>query len=388
MSDNVTPLHPERERQRRRRRKLLTLGGVVVLVLAVVALILFRDALNLDAVRRYFTYLGTEGDASYGQYQYEAHSNGAFAAYEDGLAVASAAGLEIFDDSGGLLVRMSSGMTTPAAAAGGGVLLAWDVGGTTLCVADGSGPLLDETLEQPLLDADISAGGEICWAAAAESYRTVLTVLDSARQERFRWYSSSRYLPLCAVAEGGGQLAAVALDAAGGAFRSCLLLLDTAVEEQDGVEADLGNQLIYDLDYASRSRLWVVGEETLQVFDSDGTQRGACEYGGALTDYCLGGDDFALLALDTQRTGGRAVLRTVDTDGNALGEVTVDGEILDISAAGRYAAVLTADGLQIYTAKLEPYAETAEVAGAAELALRADGTALLIGSTSAWLYVP
>ena len=85
MSDNVTPLHPERERQRRRRRKLLTLGGVVVLVLAVVALILFRDALNLDAVRRYFTYLGTEGDASYGQYQYEAHSNGAFAAYEDGL---------------------------------------------------------------------------------------------------------------------------------------------------------------------------------------------------------------------------------------------------------------------------------------------------------------
>lgn len=389
MSDNVTPLHPERERRRKLRKRLLILGGTVVLVLGVVALVVFREALNLDAVRRYFTYLGTEGDEQFGRFQYEAQSTAAFAAYEDGLAVASPAGLEVFDESGGVLAQMSSGMAYPAVDAGGGLVLAWDVGGSTLCAANYGGPLLEETLETVLLDADVSAGGEACLATTADSYRTVLTVLDSGLQERFRWYSSSRYLPLCAVSQGGGQLAAVALDVQEGSFDSCLLLLDTAAEEQEGLEADLGGQLAYDLDYTSGDRVFVVGETSLLAFDEQGGLLGESRYdGAALTDFSLDGNGFAVLALDTQQAGGRPVLRTVDDQGNLLGEISAEGEITAVSAAGRYVAVLTAAGLQIYTSDLTLYAETDDTAGALDVAARADGTVLRIGSTGARLYVP
>ena len=110
--------------------------------------------------------------------------------------------------------------------------------------------------------------------------------------------------------------------------------------------------------------------------------------GAALTDFSLDGDGFAVLALDTQQAGGRPVLRTVDDQGNLLGEISAEGEITAVSAAGRYVAVLTAAGLQIYTSDLTLYAETDDTAGALDVAARADGTVLRIGSTGARLYVP
>lgn len=390
MSEKVTPLHPERERRRKLRRRVLTLGGVTLAVLLAVGLYLFRDRLNLDRLRRMVTYLGADTAEGFGQYAYEAHGNSAFAAFEDGLAVASVTGLDVYGDSGQLLTAVSDGMTAPALSVGGGLVAAWDVGGKTLCAADSGGAVLERTSEYPLLDVSASDGGEICYAEAADNYRTVLTVLDQRQQERFRWYSTARYLPQCALSEDGDQLAAVALGQSGGAFESSLLLLDPAVEEQTGAEVSLGGQLIYELQYLSRDRLCAVGESSLQLFDRDGAAVGAWDYGGSfLMGYSLDGDGYAALSLNRYQAGSSYSVATVDHDGTLLAETFVGEEILSVSAAGRYVAVLTADRLRIYTAAdLELYAETAEVLGAFQADMRPDGSALLIGSDGAQLYLP
>ena len=54
MSDNMTQFHSER-RRKGLIRKILTVTLAILLVLGVLALILFPQELNLDALRRWFT---------------------------------------------------------------------------------------------------------------------------------------------------------------------------------------------------------------------------------------------------------------------------------------------------------------------------------------------
>lgn len=389
MSDKVTPLHPERERRRKLRRRIWSLVGLVIFVLLLLAVILFHQELNLDRLRRFVTYLNVDTDGDYGHYSYESHNSSAYAAFDDGLAVASVAGLKLFGPDGVETASASSTMTTPALDTGDRVALAWDAGGTSIIAASAKeGTVLDLVTEQALLDADISEGDEIAYAVAADGYRTVLTVLDSNQKETFKWYSSSSYLPLCAVSEGGDQLAAVALGQNEGAFESRLLLLDTAVEDQEGVTVSLGNQMIFDLDYLG-SRLCAVGENSLCMVDDNGEVLGTYDYDSSyLMDYSLDGDGYAVLSVNEYRAGSRYSIVTVDDNGEEIASTYLGEEVLSVSAAGNYVAVLTAERLLIYTSDLELYHETVEIAGASRAAMRGDGSVLLIGSDSAELYLP
>ncbi len=386
MSEKITPLHPERERRRKRKRLALLLA-VLAAVLGIVALVLFRQQLNLDRIRRFFTYFQVD-ETQYGHYAYEAHSNSAMAAWEDGLAIASVAGLDLYDEEGRLAATVSQVLAAPALETAGALAMAWDIGGSTLLVADSGGLVAEVTAERGLLDADLTESGRLCYAETADGYRTVLTVRDTER-ETFRWYSTTRYLHQCALSDDGAQLAAVALGQSGGTFESRLMLLDTAVEEQEALEASLGGQLIYQLAYMTADRLCAVGEDSLQFFDRQGTAVGTYGYDGSyLMGFSLGGSGYAALSLNPYQAGSRYTVTTVEADGAQRGSVYVGEEVLDVSAAGNYVAVLTPDWLRVYTSDMAPYAETDETHGASRVAMRADGTALLLGSSSAQLFLP
>ena len=58
------------------------------------------------------------------------------------------------------------------------------------------------------------------------------------------------------------------------------------------------------------------------------------------------------------------------------------------SAAGKYIAVLYSDSLVLYTPQLQEYARLDATEYARSVIMREDGTAVLIGSSSAWLYIP
>ena len=81
-------------------------------------------------------------------------------------------------------------------------------------------------------------------------------------------------------------------------------------------------------------------------------------------------------------------LVTVSQDGSELAGLDVSGEVLSMSAAGKYIAVLYSDSLVIYTPQLEEYARLDGTEYARSVLMRSDGTAVLVGSSSAWLYIP
>ena len=79
---------------------------------------------------------------------------------------------------------------------------------------------------------------------------------------------------------------------------------------------------------------------------------------------------------------------TVDAGTLEAKELYLGIEVLSVSASGSYLAVLTVDGLNIYTQDLTLYAQQTDTSAATRVLQRSDGTALLISGNSASLFIP
>ncbi len=88
------------------------------------------------------------------------------------------------------------------------------------------------------------------------------------------------------------------------------------------------------------------------------------------------------------KAGNRYSLITVDEKGNELASVYLGQEVLSLSACGKYVAVLTPEGLTIYTPSLAVYHQTDNTGNATSVVMREDGTALLLGGGQGRLYIP
>ena len=106
-----------------------------------------------------------------------------------------------------------------------------------------------------------------------------------------------------------------------------------------------------------------------------------------LKRYSLAGDGFAVALLAKYRAGSQGELWVVSSDGSHK-SLEIDQQVLSLSAAGRYIAVLTGKQLNIYTKDLELYATLDSTQGARQVLLMEDGSAVLISADSASFYVP
>ena len=95
-----------------------------------------------------------------------------------------------------------------------------------------------------------------------------------------------------------------------------------------------------------------------------------------------------MLLLNRYQSGSVGRLVTVGTDGEELASLDVHEEVLSVSAAGRYVAVLYTDSLVVYNPDLQAYATLKGTGYAKEALVRTDGSALLVASESARLFLP
>lgn len=390
MSDKVTELHTEEKPARRRNvKKIVLLTALVVVVCLVLSLILFKDELNLDRVRRWFKYMGDKNDESFGRYAFDSHGSNAYGGFDGGLAVASIGGLDTYAEDGTHRHMIQQQLDLPQLLTRGSIAVAYDVGGYNLVAADkkkGEVLRLEET--HPILDADISSGGAICISSSDSGYKSVLSVYNGKQDLVYRWLSASVYYPLCAIAPNGSDLAAISVGQSEGTFQSSICLFRTDSEEIKG-EISLGSELIYDLVYLSGNKLCAIGETGIQFVSTGGDVVGTYQYQDSyLKDFDLGGDGFLTLSTNMYRAGNRYSIVTVDHKGREMASKYIGEEVLDISACGRYVAVLTQGNLTVYTKSLSVYYETEEAADATSVVMRSDGTAILIGGGQGRLYIP
>ncbi len=369
-------------------KRLLLLFLVIAIVLVALAFVLFPDAMNLDGLRRWVKYQNLDPESG-SLFTFDTHTSNRYVNFDDGLAVASVGGLSTYQGNGHEAVVSQGQLSVPAIAASDDLVMAYDVGGTALlAVSNSGGELLRVTADKPILDADLSQNGSICYTSGAAGYKSVLTVYNDRQERIYRWLSSTTYMPLCAISPKGDRLAAIGLDQKNGAFSSTLNLFRTDAEVMEK-SVDLGNSLIYDLLYFDDKTICAIGETGVQLLDPAGARIADYSYEGSyLKDFDAGGDGFLTLSLNMYRAGNRYTLVTMDEDGNEIARLYLGQEILDLSASGKYIAVLTPNGLTVYNRNLQVYAETMETGSATAILMRDDGSVLLLGNGAGELFIP
>ena len=370
-------------------RSFLSFLLLLAAVLLVVLFAAYRDGTGFDILRRYLHYGRSEQVGGATVYHYDASSKNRYALLGESLVVLSDASLSLYNGAGEEVWSAPVTMTAPALVCGGGRAAAYDVGGTSLYVLDQTGLLLELTAdeEEPYIAATLNKNGALAVTAQKKGYKGSVKVYDRALglEPDFEFKSSKRFVSDGYVLE--DSLAAVTLGQENGVFVSSIVLYQMPETEpaadysiSGGLVAAVGEQ---------EGRLVTVSDTALTFAGANGEIAGTYSYGGAyLREYDLGGMGFAALLLNRYRSGSVGRLVTVDKDGEVLGSLDVREEVLDISASGRYLAVLYSDRLAVYNQDLQPYATLQGTGDARRVLMRSDGSALLLSAGSASLFLP
>ena len=374
--------------KRGRLRRFLLFALVLLAVLGVVVVAAWRDGTGFDALHRLFSYGGEEGAGEI-RYSYSDSDSNRFALLGDTLVVLSDTELRVLGPDGQEIWSTPVRMGSPALETGGGLAVAYDVGGTELYVVDEEGErsALTATEEYPFLSARLNGDGWLAVTAGLEGYKGGVTVYDDRMEEIFLYKASKRFVLDACVTEDCSALAAVTLGQENSTFVSNVVLYELDQEEpyadydvSDGLAAAIGEQ---------RDRLIMMADTCLTSAGLDGEVHAVYPYNGAyLREFDLRGDGFTALLLNRYKAGGLGRLVTVDPEGEEIASLDVNREILSLSAAGDYLAVLYMDSAVIYTEELEVYASLEGTDYAREVLMRPDGSVLLLGAESARLFLP
>lgn len=373
---------------------LLTLA----VVLAGAVVVIYRDRLNLDDFKRWYTYrslsLNDSGQAA--SFHYSGSDSDVFADLDGDLLVCTKNSIGLYSGSGVQYIDQPVSFSAPAAHSSGATAVAYDAGGNDLYVYHKREQVFSLHSDDMILSARLNSSGLLTVVSQQAGFRGVVTVYDAAFNPAAALSLSSVYVMDATVSNDGGTLCIASLFQADGNFTSSLLLYNLAQLTADGVSRDavpfascpLDGSLVLELS-GSGDRHWALGDRGLWVLDNQGTTLGGLDWSDRILKACsLSGDGFAAALLGRYRTGTQSTLSIVDSDGALTGSLDLDEQVLSISAAGRYFAVLTADRLDIYTKDLALYNSLTGTQGAQKVLLHRDGSAILISSGTARLYVP
>lgn len=390
--EELRPVPPAPKKKPNPILRLLAFLLTLALLLGAVALVAYRDRINLDAIKRYFTYRSLERSDS-GQidaFQFDSSGRGGFSSLGDDLLVWSSAGIRLYSSSGVEYLNDALSLLHPMADIRDDAAVVYDAGGTTLRVYADRAQIFSLDAEQghEILSARMGPGRTLAVVTRETGYKGVVTLYGSDFQPTMAIRISTRYVMDAIPSQDGKTIAAVlTVGQSNNTFESTLALYDRAGDEAFA-QCSLGNNAILDLS-CSGGVFWALGETGLSIVSTDGAANLTCDYGGAyLKDYSLGGDGYAALLLGKYRAGSSTTLTTVDTKGETIATLDLEDQILDLATSGRYVAVLTASTLTIYTKDLQVYETIDNTMGARNVVLRSDGTAYLASGETAQLCIP
>ncbi len=239
-------------------------------------------------------------------------------------------------------------------------------------------------MDEPIIDVSVGAGGYFAVTTQEVGYKGSVTVYDSSFEPAFKWYSGSGYTLCAALSPDNQKLAVASVDADGG--RVNLLSLDS---ETEGPVFSTEGTLVLEICFLSNHTLAIIAENATYFLSPEGEVLSSYDFDGAyLQSFSTDGEGFLVLALSEGRSGINSRLVTLDENGTVMAQAALSQTLISLSAQGRYIAVLSADKLTIYDSNLSSYASTGGVSGASQALMRADGTAILISTYSASLYIP
>lgn len=386
---------PEAPKPRRKLPRFLARAVATLVVLAaalaLVAVVAFRDSLNVDSVKRWFTYRSlVRGDSGRAEsFPYGGDLTDTFAVLDGDLLVCSRNAIALYSGSGTQYINESVGMENPVVTTNGSLAAVYDAGGSSLYVLGQRALVWSADDLDSILSARLNKNGQLTVVTQSSGYRGTVTVYDAAYTPVMRVDLTSAFVMDAALSDDGHTLAILTVGQTGGAFATSLELYEMNYSSggyTPDFSCQLGGSVVLETRHTA-SAVWALGDRGLTITSHDGRSSGVSWADKHLRRYTLSGDGFAVALLGKYRAGSQAELWVVDEAGQRR-TLELNEQVLSISAAGRYVAVLTGDRLDIYTDQLELYDTLNGTQGARTVLLMPDGSAILISADSAGFYIP
>ena len=225
------------------------LRQTVIVAVCVLAVLLFLYLLLRDRPGSASDYLDDSAP-----YTFDSSASRTFRTVDSRLAVVSSSGLQLLDENGKTVLHEIFTLSQPGISVGGERVCAYDIGGTTLCVADFKGSKTDIEPAGEIISADLSDSGYLAVCSDAAGYKGAVTVYDTSGKAVYVWYSGTGYLVRAAVSPDGKYLAVLCLQDSGSVVHTFAL---TSADERGS--AACADELFADL-------FWRGGKALLGIF--------------------------------------------------------------------------------------------------------------------------
>lgn len=366
----------------------------VALVAGGIFLVVNRDKLNFDALKRWFTYRTlAQSDSGGGKpFPYQGGSSLTLCACGGDLLSVSTTGARLYSPGGTAYVEDTFTMENPVCQVSGRRAVVYDAGGSALRVYADRAPVFElSDQDATILSARLNPNGCLAVVTRSSGYKGVITVYDSSYKPLLALRISSAYVLDALVSPDDRSLLVVTAGQENHLFASALAQYSlTELDTEDPTPTatlSLGNRLPLDLTWDSAG-VRALTEYAALTADGSLTQTGAFEWPDRyLKRYSLLSDDSSVVLTGKYRSGSQTVLSVVDRQGQVTASLEESRPVLSLSAAGKYVGVLTSQELNIYTRDLTLYA-TVENTGASHVVMLTDGSAYLADQDTAWLCLP
>ena len=368
--------------------RILVLVAVLAVVLGAVLTAAYLDLSNFDSLRRALSYNKTDAESG-NTYVYDNDRTNCFALLGDRLLVVSTTRMSVLANNGTEVYSQEVKFTSPAIAVGGRTAAVYDVGGTSLYILGEKGFVRDLSAEtgNGVISARLNSSDMLALVTDKSGYKSSVSVYSATGERAFTFNSSNRYMIDACVERDGRHVAVATLGSEDAAFATTISRY--ALDQETAVSTCvLDDSLLYELG-SFGGTLVAVTDDRFLALSGDGSLGGSYDYAYPyLRGSTLGGTDFGVLVLSRYRSGSAGKLVTVGAEGNLIASLDTQRDVLDVSAAGKYVAVLYGDELVIYTSDLAEYASLTDTQYARGVRMRTDGSAVLLGSQQGWLFVP
>ncbi len=364
--------HPKTKRRRRRLPPAKIAAALVLLAVCAGLLYAYLHPDSLRALQR------REGGQDL--FTYEAGSGQTFAVAGNALAVASSTGIQLIDADGETILRKIFSMDEPAVAACGDRAVFYDVGGTTLRVAELDGSYTTLDTDAAILSVTLNGEGYMAVSTEETGYKGLVTIYDPQMEAVYRWHSGEGYLLKAEVSPDSAGFAALTLASTGGRIQFFSL-----GEEEPLSTYEAADTLLLDMKYCG-DRVCALSETGMLFLDDDGALAGSFDFGGeSLVDYHLGTGNFAAVCLSEYRAGGICRMVTLDGRGNVLAQQEIRQDLVGLDIRDRQLLLQYSDTLELYDRRLSLRGTASGVLGIQRALLRDRGDALLLRAYSAEL---
>ena len=320
-------------------------------------------------------------------YHYAADRTSRFASLDGSLAIVTNSQLLVMQEDGQVVCNETVKWTSCTVTGTGSLAAAYDIGGSDVYILNAQGLVRKITCGGEIFSVSLTREGRLAVTLNERGYKAAVEVYDEDGVKEFAFHSADSFLMTSSVSRDGKELAAVTMGQSQGSFTSSIVLYKLDRQEAYAT-CDLAGVAVYDLGLVGK-RYCAVAEDSLHFIDQKGRAAASYDYNGGVLRRCsLGGDGYAAVLLGRYKVGSQLRLVTVNSDGKELGSLDLDGDVLSMSACGRYVAVLFADRLVIYNKSLREYATLQGVSSAGDVLMRSDGSAVLAGSAAASVFLP